>query len=170
MHRLLFGSLLILGLTLGLAAAGNNCQAEGEAPPAPGKPEPFDPIKQKIADDWDRLQGVWEHRRTVNGQQLRMVKTIKDHSEVLRGFDAAGKLVREQTADLKIEIRGNLHVLSWSNAKVTAGAGTGTTIPDGTAVFTFKESRWICVSGLAENEQWAVYAENWARPIDETAP
>lgn len=162
-----FASLTFLSLVVALIADPGFSWCQEQAPPAANRPEPFDPIKQKIADDWDKLQGTWEYRRSVNGQQLRMVKEIRDHSEVLRAYDAAGKILREQTADLKIEILGNLHVLKWSNAKVTAGAGLGTNIANGTAVFTFKEGQWISVCGLAEGESWSVYTEAWSRPVEE---
>jgi hypothetical protein len=165
MQRWLLALLLLGGVSLHV------CVAEEGAPAAdpPKKAERFDPIQQKIADDWDRLQGTWVRQQTVaGGQHLRLVKTIKEHGEkqhreTLQAYDAAGKLLREQTADLKIEIRGNLHVLLWSNAKATAGIGQGTAIPDGTAVITFKEGRFISVCGLADDETWAVYAEEWTR-------
>lgn len=167
MSQLRFASLKFLCLVIALTSGPGFGWCQEQIPPAANRPEPFDPIKQKIADDWDKLQGTWEYRRSVNGQQLRMVKEIRDHSEVLRAYDAAGKILREQTADLKIEIQGNLHVLKWSNAKVTAGGGLGANIPDGTAVFTFKEGQWISVCGLAEGESWSVYTEAWSRPVEE---
>lgn len=170
MSRFQLTSWAILSLAL-ILITGTDFSSAQEQAPAPARPEPFDPIKQKIADDWDKLQGTWEYRSNINGQQLRMVKSIQDHHEVLRAYDAAGKVLREQTADLKIEIQGNLHTLKWSNAKVTAGAGLGTNIANGTAVITFKEGRWISVCGLVEGEPWSVYTEIWSRPIeaDETA-
>jgi hypothetical protein len=160
-------SFVVLGLIANLMAEADRSWAQETAPPAPAPAEPFDPIKQKIADDWDKLLGTWESRRTINGQQLRFEKQIREQRETLRVYDAADKVLREQTADLKLEIQGNLHVLKWSNAKVTAGAGLGTAIGDGTAVYTFKDGQWISVCGLAEGEPWAVYTETWSRPVVE---
>lgn len=162
-----FASCALLILIAFLVVRTGLVGAQELVPPTPVPAEPFDPIKQKIADDWDKLQGTWEDRRSINDQELRVVKIIQDQSEILRIYDAAGKVLREQTADLKIEIQGSLHVLKWSNAKVTAGAGQGTKIADGTAVFTFKEGRWISVCGLAEGEPWSVYTEAWSRPDEE---
>lgn len=164
MSRITMCLIGILWISWGLLSAD-----EGETKPArqfPAEAPQFDPIAQKIADDWDRLQGHWERSVPLpNNQKMKLVKTITEHSESVKGYDQNGQLLREQVADLSIEIRGNLHVLRWSNARVVAGAGQGTKISDGTAVIQFKDGNWISVNGLADDEKWSVYVEEWTRGI-----
>lgn len=117
-----------------------------------------------VAADWQQLKGRWERQQSLpDGTDLRVEKTISNQHEVVRVYAPDGTLMREQQADLTIERRGNLRVLSWSNAVVTAGADQGATVDDGTAVITFKDGRFISVCGLATDEQWSVYTEVWTR-------
>jgi hypothetical protein len=156
---------IVLGAVL---YAGTTCC--DEAPPLPDVAVPDEvSADPDIAADWEQLTGRWERQQALpDGTSLRLVKSITDHHEILRVYSPDGQLIREQQADLVLERRGNLRVLGWSHAHVTAGLGVGTSIADGTAVINFRGGQYICVCGLAADEDWSVYTETWDRPPAET--
>ena len=124
-------------------------------------------LAAEVKEDQARLQGAWQRTEDLpNGDQLRMEKTIVDHHETLKTFNSEGRLLREQQAELKFERAGDLRVVRWSQAEVTAGPGKGSKIDDGTIVYTFKDGQWVSIIGLVQAERWGVYTEAWKRDFD----
>ncbi len=117
-----------------------------------------------LQEDLERLQGTWQRTENLrNGGQTKSQKIIEGHHETLKFFGPDGTLLREQQAELKLERAGDLRVIRWSQAVVTAGRDTGSKIDDGTIVYTFKDGKWISVIGLIQHERWGVYTEAWDR-------
>lgn len=134
------------------------------AQPAPLVSTADSELASDLKEDLERLQGAWQRTETLsNGGQLRSEKTIQGHHETLKTFGPDGTLLREQQAELKFERAGDLRMVRWSQAVVTAGRDTGAKINDGTAVYTFKNGKWVSVIGLAQDEKWGVYTEAWTR-------
>jgi hypothetical protein len=153
------------GMTVVESADGESQPGVSAAasPPAPAtvNEAPEDPRAQAI---WKMLSGRWERKQIVPGKgEFRLEKIVSEGQEILVVCGPDGTVLREQRADLKLERRGNLWVLGWSKAHVTAGPEKGSPIGDGTTVIKVEPARWIMVTGLAENEPWGLAAEVWTR-------